>query len=358
MEEGKSQENPQNPLPEGTTRKVTFATIPTSNSGQGNNNVMGIPQSQKKKDGSDDDSFECDSESSSDEAARKRHEEEIEQAKQQWQEVENQQKQAGQSLPTERGVGGTQIDYSTSITYFDALTYFQQEASKISAEIPQVHYSSKNCFCLEKTVQMCSQEAYAEAYKIAGMQFDDNNLTHVRLLTSLHIAMTGILTPPPRIGDHWMDIGFQTKDPISDLRASGLLGLLLPLGLFAKFKPFGARVLNVSRGDCPFPLMVILIVYVKETLDALQTTDILINSTSKEDAWHNILIYFTGLVATLLNEWVKNNLDFEHDYNTFNLIAIRGKSNIDSIMQAGLRAEKEEDSSMPALQREIEIPEP
>ena len=357
MEEG-TQPAPEEKSGQTRSRKVTFAPLPQSHLPKEESNLKPLKSKKPIKEDSDSDSFECDSESSSDENERKKREEEIERAQKEWEAIEEQQKHAGESLPTENGVGGTKIDFSSSITYFDALKYLRDEAKGKVSPTPQVHYTSKNCFCLEKTVQKCSQDAFNEAYKIAKMEFNDSNLTHIRILTSLHVAMTGILTPPPRYGDHWVDIGFQTKDPVSDLRATGMLGLILPLGMFAKFKPFAARLLKIARGDCPFPLMVILIVYVKETLDALPITDILLNSTSRDDAWHNILIYFTGLVATLANEWVKNNLDFEHDYNTFDQIAIRGRSNVSAIMQAGLRAEKEEDVSMPTLKEDIDVPPP
>ena len=358
MEDG-SQAKQEGNTTQTRSRRVQFGPLPQSRIPQEKTNLKPLKSARKyEEDTNDSDSFECDSESSSEERARKQREEEIERAQREWEEIEQQQKIAGESLPTENGVGGTKIDYSSSITYYDALTYLRDEAKGNLSPVPQIHYSSKNCFCMEKTVQKCSQEAFNEAFKIAKMEFKDSNLTHIRILTSLHIAMTGILTPPPRYGEHWIDLGFQTKDPISDLRSTGMLGLLLPLGMFAKFKPFSARILKISRGDCPFPLMVILIVYVKETLDAIPVTDILAKSTSKDDAWHNILIYFTGLVATLANEWVKNNLDFEHDYNTFDQIAIRGRSHVDAIMQAGLRAEQEEDGSMPALKEDVEVPPP
>ena len=165
--------------------------------------------------------------------------------------------------------------------------------------------------------------------------------------------MTGILTPPRRYGKHWEDLGFQTNDPISDLRSTGMMGLLLPLGLFAKYKTFGSRLVGISRGECPFPLMIVLINYVKETLDLLPTTDILMSATNKEEAWNNILLYFAGLCYNLAYEWEKDNLDFEHNYNIFEQIYIRGRSNIESVLNSGLKAEKEDSSqNLPLLKED------
>ena len=351
----------QNPTGRTRNRSVHFAPLPPPRATQENHDLKPLQPStpEKEKESSDSDSFECDSESSSSERRLKQREAEIEQSKQEWQAIEQQQDNTSQSLPTENGVGGTKIDYSSVITFYDALIYFQNEAKNMEIKCDTVHYQTKSCFCLEKKPQPFAQEAYNEAYKISKISFDESNLTHFRLLTSLHVAMTGILTPPPRRGKHWQDLGFQTDDPITDLRATGMLGLLMPLGMFSRFKAFSSRVLKISRGECPFPLMVVLIVYVKETLDALKSTDILDKAVSKEDAWNVILIYFTGLVNILVSDWERENMDFEHDFNHFNLVAARGKTKIDTVMAAGYRAVKEDDNrSMPALKEDFDIPPP
>ena len=333
-------------MAETTKKKVCFAPLPSE---------IQNKQVKPKEKENDEDSFEADSESNSSEKAReKAREEEIIKSRKEWEEIEKQQKESKESLPTENGVGGTKIDYSTSITFFDARIYLIDQSKDIECEIPQIKYTSKNCFCLTSEVQQCAKDAYQEMYKITRLTFDDKDLTHFRILTSLHIAITGILSPPPRTGENWVDIGFQTKDPVTDLRGTGMLGLLLPLGLFAKFKALGQRIISISRGDTPFPLMLVIIVYVSETIQAANCTDLLKDAKTKEEGWHNMLLYLAGLVSILATEWMRDNLDFEHDFDRFNQIPARGLSNVENVLQVGRRAEMEDEKiSAPALKEDI-----
>ena len=64
----------------------------------------------------------------------------------------------------------------------------------------------------------------ADVERDARAQFDNENAAHVENLRALFFAATGV-DVDERFGSHWGQIGFQGKDPATDLRGMGLLGL-------------------------------------------------------------------------------------------------------------------------------------
>lgn len=326
-------------------KKVRFAPMPQSRpslhlnddaSYRNNLNQPSKPEPKKE----DDDSFHSDSESSEQKEVPK----EIEEAKKEWNQVESQQNQLNQDIPSERGVGGTTIDRSSIITYYDASIYLCDQSEKVSCTIPEIKFSSKTCFCFPKKPSQGALKAFGQAYRLCKLEFNEGDLTHHRILTSLHVSLTGITTPPLRVGPHWEDVGFQSTDPIKDLRGSGMLGLLLPLGMFAKFKAFSNRVIKISRGDSPFPLMVVLIVYTKDTVNAAESTDLLDGANTPEEAWKKMLLYFAGLVNMLITDWVRDFLSFGTDFNHFNVVAARARTSPLEALRWGEKAEHEDDA--------------
>lgn len=61
---------------------------------------------------------------------------------------------------------------------------------------------------------------------LARLPFSESEPLHFRLLCSLFSVFTGHRPELPRLGSHWTELGFQGQDPATDLRASGMLGLL------------------------------------------------------------------------------------------------------------------------------------
>ncbi|XP_071090808.1 uncharacterized protein [Haliotis cracherodii] len=61
---------------------------------------------------------------------------------------------------------------------------------------------------------------------VAGSQLDNEDRTHVHILQSIYRTLTGSRFDCQRFGSHWEEIGFQGRDPGTDVRGVGMLGLL------------------------------------------------------------------------------------------------------------------------------------
>jgi hypothetical protein len=72
------------------------------------------------------------------------------------------------------------------------------------------------------------------------------------LSTIYHSLTVGLSTASrncPSTGPHWNDVGFQGNDPTTDLRGSGMVGVLQLLYLAQNYKDLGLKLASLSRHE-------------------------------------------------------------------------------------------------------------
>lgn len=261
-----------------------------------------------------------------------------------WAKIEEQQQELAQ-LPTEVGVGGVIIDRGYPITFFDARAYLIEQAEKIECQIPILPMLPSRCFCLKSKPNNIAIDAWSKIFRITKIPFDENDTTHHRILNSINQFITGVQTAPPRKGEHWLTIGFQSQDPITDLRSAGMFGLLMPLMLFSKYEALGKIAIETSRlPEQNFNLMQILIVLAFASIQMITETDILQTCESFTSCWDKMSYFFLGMISTLCIEWKRDFLDMEHDYNYFDKLINRSKSRPILTINNGINAVKSNDT--------------
>ena len=67
------------------------------------------------------------------------------------------------------------------------------------------------------------------------------------LLCQIYMNLTQESEPPERMGSHWVSIGFQNVDPMTDTRGGGVLGLINILYLSTSHPVVCQEVLTLSR---------------------------------------------------------------------------------------------------------------
>lgn len=275
----------------------------------------------------------------------------VKNAREQWDKIGKQQDDLNQNLETQKGVGGVIIDRGSPITFYDARAFLIEECQKSSEikniKVPELVSDPPRCFCFKPKKNMEAVNAWEKIFKISKLKFDENNLLHHRILNTLHMLVTGCSTPPVRKGSHWQTIGFQSNDPITDLRGSGMMGLLLPLNLFAKYKVLSKFLVDTSRlPEQNFPIMVVLISYTKAAIEAAGTTDLLKAGTNFETCWDRMAYFFAGMVQTLCSEWRNELLDFEHDFTRFDQVSNRAKARPFQMVEEGAKAVQEDEKKI------------
>jgi hypothetical protein len=263
---------------------------------------------------------------------------EVAQARQKWGEIEQQQEALAQ-VPTETGVGRVVVDRGYAITCFDARQYLVEKSAGVNVNVPALAPEPPRCFCFAVPNKEVHVSAWNTIFKISKIEFDESDLTHHRILNSVHALITGVKAPPLRHGDHWKTVGFQSDDPVRDFRAAGMLGLLLPFHLFAKFEELGKKAVKTSRlPEQEFPLMVVLISFVMTALETAGTTALIKAGKDFSGCWDELAFFFAGMVENLCTEWSRDLCDMAHDFQKFQQIAERAKATPVQTVRIGKRA--------------------
>ena len=266
--------------------------------------------------------------------------EDVQAARNEWDAIEKQQQEL-QQLPSHAGVGGVTVDRGYFITFYDSRAYLIEQTSSVTCAVPPLAQEPPRCFCFYRKRGGVECEAWEKIFKISKIQFDENDVTHHRILNSLNTLITGVKTAPLRRGPHWKSIGFQNDDPVTDLRATGMMGLLLPMQLFAKFEALGKKLLTTSRTkEQEFPMMVVLISFVRTTLEVVGTTQLLSGCDSVFACWDVMGRFFAGMVDELCDVWKRDICDLEHDFRRFDEIAASAKSRPLATVRRGREAEE------------------
>jgi len=107
------------------------------------------------------------------------------------------------------------------------------------------------------------------AYAKVGFNNDDD--LHFEMLRTIYIKFTDNYGTCPRFGSHWQQIGFQDRDPATDLRSVGMLGMLQILAFLSSHLELVKNIYKYSIDETHhFPLCIALLGVSKIMLEMLR----------------------------------------------------------------------------------------
>jgi hypothetical protein len=163
------------------------------------------------------------------------------------------------------------------------------------ADIPQ----PKGFMCCRKGEEIAIAELSKIQIKylaLAKLRFEPHNSVHVQALTLYWQKALNKQEIVPIIGPHWKELGFQSEDPTTDLRSSGVMGLLCLLYLVSGAASFKDALLASSVR--PY-LSLICIRCCTIALDNLRRG----NLNSKINSEREVIGPFFKFFVGLLNYW-------------------------------------------------------
>ncbi|XP_026887668.2 ELMO domain-containing protein 3 isoform X2 [Electrophorus electricus] len=110
-------------------------------------------------------------------------------------------------------------------------------------------------------------------FAIAQCSLDNSQPVHMRVLQTVYRKLTCTRVDCPRYGPHWENVGFQGTDPATDLRGTGLLGLMHALYLLMdpETLPLARDIYRLSQHPVQnFPFSVMSINVSRIALHALR----------------------------------------------------------------------------------------
>ncbi|NXT92412.1 ELMD3 protein, partial [Anhinga rufa] len=172
---------------------------------------------------------------------------ELRQAQEEWEAVEE----------IRSGLGGTSAGAAPPISFNEALQYFQTAdlsecRKKVRATVRRQGLAALVHFLFgPPRLQPQLQGERELALAMAQCGLDDNESVHMRILQTIYKKLTRSRLGCPRYGAHWEELGFQGADPGTDLRGTGMLGLMqmLYFVMDSQMLPLAQEIFKLSQHE-------------------------------------------------------------------------------------------------------------
>ncbi|XP_062366493.1 ELMO domain-containing protein 3 isoform X1 [Cinclus cinclus] len=194
---------------------------------------------------------------------------EQQQAREEWEALEE----------IQSGLGGTSGASPPPISFTEALQHFQStelSGSRGRVRAPRhrgILAALLHCLCGPPRLQPQLREEQELVLAMAHCALDDSVQVHMRILQTIYQQLTRSRLGCPRYGAHWEELGFQGADPGTDLRGTGMLGLMqiLFFVLDSRMLPLAQEIFQLSQHETQnFPFCVMSVNITRIVIQALQ----------------------------------------------------------------------------------------
>ncbi|XP_068012700.1 ELMO domain-containing protein 3 isoform X2 [Melanerpes formicivorus] len=199
----------------------------------------------------------------------------------------------GAEPPVGAGLGGLAAGSAPLISFSEALQYFQSvelgqgrvglgpgpcppggTLSKQRLPGPRPGLASLlRCLFGPPRLQPQLQGEQELALALAQCALDDSQKVHMRILQTVYKRLTCSRLGCPRYGAHWEELGFQGVDPGTDLRGTGMLGLMqiLFFVMDSQLLPLAREIFRLSQQESQnFPFCIMSVNITRMVLQALR----------------------------------------------------------------------------------------
>ncbi|XP_053822376.1 ELMO domain-containing protein 3 [Vidua chalybeata] len=196
--------------------------------------------------------------------------EEQRQAREEWEALEE----------IQSGLGGTPGTAPPPISFTEALQHFQSAELSASRQGKLRAPGRRGTLaallrCLRGPPRLCPQLRGEQELALAMAQcaLDDSERVHMRILQTIYRQLMRSRLGCPRYGAHWEELGFQGVDPGTDLRGTGMLGLMqiLFFVLDSRTLPLAREIFQLSQHETQnFPFCIMSVNITRIVIQALQ----------------------------------------------------------------------------------------
>ncbi|KAF1508524.1 ELMO domain-containing protein 3, partial [Eudyptula minor novaehollandiae] len=186
---------------------------------------------------------------------------------------------------------GTSAGAAPPISFNEALQYFQTAdlsecRKKVRATVRRRGLAALVRFLFgPPRLQPQLQGERELALAMAQCGLDDNERVHMRILQTIYKKLTRSGLGCPRYGAHWEELGFQGADPGTDLRGTGMLGLMqmLYFVMDSRTLPLAQEIFKLSQHETQAPaIMLVLLQNFPFCIMSVNITRIVIQALREE----------------------------------------------------------------------------
>ncbi|XP_033757495.1 uncharacterized protein LOC117339891 [Pecten maximus] len=165
---------------------------------------------------------------------------------------------------------------------------------------------------------------------IAATSLDNNTIVHTRALQTIYRCLTGSRFDCGRFGSHWEEIGFQGNDPSTDLRGTGILGLLNLVHLLRnpKRQSLAQDIYKLSLHPTQnFPFCVMGINMSRIVIQALREDCLNRECNKREDVLGVVNDFYAALYLDLYQTWKSKGKTITDSGNVIKALESNAKKN-------------------------------
>lgn len=155
-------------------------------------------------------------------------------------------------------------------------------------------------------------------FKIGKLKLDIKNIKHAEFMITLWMKLTNNECECDKTGSHWQQIGFQGNDPSTDIRGSGLLGILQIFYIIHTYNHLITKIylLSIDQNQ-NFPLIIVSFKITQIVIQLLRSCLIYNEINKNKSVIFTINEIYVALFYQFYLKW-KNNIrtiiDFDKTY--------------------------------------------
>lgn len=189
-----------------------------------------------------------------------------------------------------------------------------------------------SCFRVKSRTRSAIAGQKQRIQKFSQQSFDKANNMHVSMLKKIYILLRNS-DHCPLIGEHWKEIGFQGKSPETDLRKTGMFGLLSILYFIEKHHKAAEKIHKISlEAQTRFPFASVCLNFADVTLEALEQNTLIKEIEKTERVYEVLLDYFCGLMIYWIQIFTGNKNTVMDIMSMKDVVAAHGKKNVNEIL--------------------------
>jgi hypothetical protein len=178
-------------------------------------------------------------------------------------------------------------------------------------------------------------------FAIAKIPLTYSEEFHIRIIKTIYQNLNEIIDSESNNNNvsfinsvDWLKIGFQSNDPKSDLRSTGMFSLLQTLAFLDKLNPYAKEVFNYSLDPTfNFPFILVLINISSFSLEALREGLLIPFCNSRMCVIDTLNEYFFGLIDHFYTVYKNSNQTMDNVHTLLTTINYYAKENIQHIFR-------------------------
>ncbi|XP_060068530.1 uncharacterized protein LOC132548665 [Ylistrum balloti] len=172
---------------------------------------------------------------------------------------------------------------------------------------------------------------------LAATQLDNSTLVHTRALQTIYRCLTGSRFDCGRFGPHWEEVGFQGNDPSTDLRGTGILGLLNLVNLLRnpKRQSLAQDIYKLSLHPTQnFPFCVMGINMSRIAIQALREDCLNKECNKRQEVLDVINDFYAALYLDLYQTWKSQGMTITDSGHVIKSLESNAKKNPQRLIKA------------------------